>query len=193
MNTKTPVKILICLILIGVIGFGSMTYSAFSDTETSEGNTITVSTDYQSPPGYETATLMMENIDDGVPHPELPLLFNLSDDIGGNFTYNTAGTEFEYDFGATVRSPNTEYVLVTFQLKANKPEHFDPNSGVDLNNGTSNATGILLLNGSVNFDHDLVNTTAFLVLSGNVNWAQDYPDHLYSIGLIQYEDTDVPD
>lgn len=202
MNIKTPVKILICLLLIGVIGFSSMTYSTFSDTETSEGNTITVSTDYLS---YVTATLMMENIDEFVPPPTVPQVFNLTDDIGGNFTYNTAGPEFVYDFEATVLCPSKEYVLATFQLK----EHGNPNcdkfwlnSGVELDRGFPNDDGILMLNGSVDLGGDLTDTLVFLVLPGNNdcssghlggNWAQDYLYHLYSMELIQYDDTDVPD
>lgn len=211
MNIRTPMTVLICVILLGfIVAFSDTTQSVFSDTETSVGNTMTVNTTYQStpdPPSCEIVTLLMENINKNVHgncvhHPQIPPsdLFNLSDVIGGNFTYNDSGPEFVYDFEAVVLCTDREYVLVTFQLKDNPPGQFKPDSGVMLNNGTADAAGVLLLNGTMELDGDLVDTPVFLVLSkehgfghGNLggNWAHDCLYHLYSMGLINYNDTDA--
>lgn len=127
--------------------------------------------------GY--ASVVLENKSDG---PNWDIL--QFDAVKGTLNYQNAGNEFNYNFTATVNTPDIGYTLLYVGSSGNYPYVNEEVIGTGTASGNS-----LSLDGNPDLGVDIVNGKVWLVPSTAYPSGWDHANNLYETGLINYDDT----
>ena len=106
------------------------------------------------------------------------------DSVKGTLNYQTSGDTFNYNFSATVNTPNLSYTLLYVGPSGNFPYVSEEVIGSETAVGTS-----LSLSGSPDLGVDITNGKVWLVPSTTYPSGWDHANNLYETGLINYNDT----
>jgi len=181
MKTKTFILTAILSVMISMVMTSGVTYSVFSDTETSTG-IMTVSTDYCVPDPNETKVWSSE---------PMRKIGHTNGKPKGTFNYTADYQTFDYDLNLTVIDNDVDEMVLFIC-----PPIYEIGRG-----NTTNDKKSLKLNGSIEFSDDFINQTV-IVLSAEVFDSlnitdcpvllpPDDHDALSIDGTIDYHDTCV--
>lgn len=133
-----------------------------------------------------TDTKILENKDSSVEPWAI-----VHDDIKATLTYKVKNPTFDFTFSGKAPLPNHPYVLAA---------GYDAGTNVDtyLGEGTTNSSGDITINGSIELDKNLEDAKVWLVPaenwttgSGITGWNYFAHGFLWETGLIDYVDTDL--